>query len=155
MARVFIDAHMFGEAWFKEVIKELIKCKRVSFSYGEIDKLNTEISRVRKALEFFKIARELRDDNNKSRRVDASPQDMTYHEEYIKRQNCFTSCNDCDDPHVFALIYAKPTPYVFSMDKRMAKCRDTINTAIDSRYCNFIIVSSDSTYRTHKHAILA
>lgn len=155
MARVFIDAHMFGEAWFKDVLEELIRCNRVSFVYGEIDKLKTEISKVRKALEFFRLARDLKDSNNKSRRVDAPLDDINAHNEYIQNRQCFVDCGDCDDSHIFALIYVKPTPYIFSMDARIAKCRDVINSSVDSRYCKFIVVSNDPTYKNHKHAILS
>lgn len=149
MARVYIDPHMFSEDWFKCVLGELLKCSNVVFSYGESQKILREFAKVRQALEFYKMVGRLR------RRHDADANDLENHQNIIESTDCYKECGHCDDSHIFALIYVKPTPYVFSKDARMAKCRDIVNKHMDKRYCNFIVLSSDPIYRKHRSAIMS
>lgn len=154
MARIFIDAHMFSEAWFPEILREMIASNRVTFVYGEIDKLTIEISKVRQALNFYKAVKNLKTADNCSRRVDAARDVLEARCDILSNERCFVDCTDCDDPHIFALIYVKPTRYVFSRDARMARCRDTINPYVESRYCRFRVISTEAVYRSHRQRIL-
>lgn len=72
MARIFIDCHMLSEDWFKDVLPELISTKSVAFVYGGSEKLITEMSAVRKALELYKIVGNLKNSSQQSRRIDVS-----------------------------------------------------------------------------------
>lgn len=155
MARVFIDAHMFSEGWFKDILQELIGCQNVEFVYANVTKLNAEMSKVRQALEFLKIAGVLKKPDKSPRRIEASPIEVEKQQTLLESMKCFTKCADCDDPHIFALIYVKPTPYVFSKDARMARCRDEINKTVESRYCKFIVISTAQTYAAHRHSVLS
>lgn len=154
MARVFVDTHMFGEAWFVDTLKDLINCDKVIFVYGEIKKLDDEISRVRSALEFWKIIRALRTKSSKPRAVEVPNDELNRRHREISENEHFVRCKDCDDPHIFALVFAKPTPFVFSMDHRMARCRSTIRTFVDRRFCQFIVIADPIVYNSHRAQIL-
>lgn len=153
MARVFIDAHLFSESWFKAPLSEMLGCKNVTFTYGESQQILREMARVRQALGFYKMVGSLKTASNKSRREDAGRVDLEHHQKYLQGEDCYNKCTHCDDAHIFSLVYVKPTPYIFSNDHRMAKCRDVINKHIDKRYCNFIIISDNNTYKNHRGGI--
>lgn len=154
MPRIYIDPHMFSDAWFKEILKELLGCTSVTFSYAASNKITGEISKVRQALAFYKMVGGLKV-GSKSRRDDADSQEIEKHQRMLENLRCYSDCSDCDDAHIFALVYLKPTPYIFSKDHRMAKCRDKINKHIDKRYCNFIIISDKNVYGKHRRVIIA
>ena len=149
MARVFIDCHMFSQEWFKTVLKELVDKDSVMFVYGGSSRLANELARVRDALRFFKLVGDLR------RRIDADVIEIERHIRIIEADKNYKTCQECDDSHIFSIIYVKPTPYVFSMDARMARCRDKINKTLDKRYCNFIVISDVDVYNCHKVHILS
>lgn len=154
MARVFIDCHMFSEAWFAHPLEELIKSPKVIFVFGLSKKHNEERSKVRKALEFYKLVGNLKSADGATRRIDTTAAELDPHEEFLSSQQCFDDCNHCDDPHIFALVYLKPTRYVFSKDARIAKCRSHINKTIDNKYCRFSIILNLALYNRHKQKIL-
>lgn len=149
MARVFIEPHMFSSDWFADVVSELIKCKKVQFLFSNCEKGNREISDVRKALEFQQLMTRLK------RAVTAKSEDVEKHVEFLKGKKEFCDCNSCDDPHIMAAIFIHPTRFVFSLDRRLAKCRSAMNVILDNRYCSFIVVGTDAVYRLHRHHILA
>lgn len=152
MARIYIDPHMFSEDWFKKTLPELVKVKSVIFVFGHSEKHLTERQKARKCLEFYKALKGQKNDGV-SRVLDVSSEDLSKHEEFLKLQSCFSNCPHCDDPHIFALVYVKPTPYIFSMDARIAKCRGVINQNIENRYCQFSLIQSHDIYHAHKSAI--
>jgi hypothetical protein len=155
MARVYIDPHMFSEAWFQGVLGDLVKCTKVIFSYGESKKMSGEISKVRQALAFYKMVGQLRTTSNQPRRHDADKKDLEDHQNILEGMKCYKDCTHCDDAHIFSLVYLKPTPYIFSKDQRMAKCRGELNKHVDKRYCNFIVISTDEIFKVHKNAVLS
>lgn len=154
MARVFIDVNMFSLDWFKPVLSELVASKSVNFAFSGSAMMTSELDKVRQGLQFYKTAGQLRDTSGRSRRVDASVSELERQERIISNQQCFIDSSDCDDPHIFALIYTKPTPFVFSTDVRLARCRDHINQYMQARYCGFIVVSSADVYNKHRQHIL-
>lgn len=154
MARVYLDCNIFSQAWFSGVLRELIENRNVTFTYCEGTKINAELSRVRQALTFYKAIGAQKTASGKSRRVDAPPSEVEKHELILRAVPKYISCRHCDDAHIFALVYVKPTKYIFSTDNRMAKCRGVLNQTIDKRYCDFIVLTDDSIYRTHKVSIL-
>lgn len=153
MARVFVDVNIFSDAWFSPVLGDLIKSKNVQFVFGTSALFQEEQGRVRKALELYKILGQMKAGNGQRKRIDVEAEELERHQAYIDAQQCFIGSADCDDPHIFALLYLKPTHFVFSNDARLAACRDHINQFVDSRYCDFIIISAAATYAVHKHAI--
>lgn len=155
MARVFIDVHMFAEGWFKSILEELRANKNVTFTYSPIPKLEGELAKVRAAVDFFKAIGNLKDSGGASRRDDAPVDEVEHHYNLLETTDCFARCPACDDPHIFAIIYVKPTKFVFSKDIRIAVCRDTINRSLDRRYCRFIVISKVTTYEAHKAKILS
>lgn len=154
MARIFIDCHMFSEAWFAEPLEEMLKAPNVFFVFGLSRKHNEERAKVRKALEFYKLIGMLKSADGTIRRIDTSAAELAPHEDFLSNQQCFSNCNHCDDPHIFALVYLKPTPYVFSKDARIAKCRSIINKTIDKRYCQFSVIVNLKLYERHRQKIL-
>lgn len=153
MARVFIDCHMFSQLWFKEILPELVNSHSVTFVYSATNKLSVELSKVRQALNFYKLVAGLKGQSGKSRLDDAHDPTVNRHVEYLENNPAFIECECCDDSHIFAIVYSKPTKYVFSHDTRMAKCRDHINKSIDKKYCDFIIISQQSVYKAHRAQI--
>lgn len=153
MSRIFIDPNMFSTLWFQEILPELVESKNVFFVFGHSVKHISERSKVRQALNFFKMIGSMKSANGESRRIDVSDQDIQPLEAALSSLPCFLNCSHCDDPHIFALIYAKPTPYVFSTDLRIAKCRKVIIKEVDNRYFQFIVVPSAPVYNDHRHAI--
>lgn len=150
MTRVFVDCHMFSVDWFvKDVLPDLVRSQNVLFTYGEATCFKDELSRTRKALEFYKRMGQIK------KRADVDTKEMERHVLIVKACPTYANCNDCDDPHVFALCYIKPTPYIFSEDARMARCRTLINTVLDNRYCNFAVIRTKPVYDIHRGAILA
>lgn len=154
MARVHIDVNMISVAWFTPVLEELIKCDRVQFVVGNSATFKKELGKARKLLQVYRVLRDMRAVGNNLKKLDANIAELERHEAFIAGQSCFIASSDCDDPHIFALVHAKPTKYVFSTDKRLASCRDYINNHVDSRYCKFIVVSALGVYQEHRQAIL-
>jgi len=155
MARAFVDINVFSEDWFSPILKELMTSKNVIFTYGHSEDFDREFGKARKALEFYKLIGQLKTSRGEKRRLDVSSEEIEPQIQYLLGQQCFVESKDCDDPHIFSLIYAKPTKYVFSMDMRMARCRDHINRSIDNRYCDFIVIGDADIYRRHRQAIMA
>jgi hypothetical protein len=138
---------MFSEEWFKPILMELTQSDKVLFLFSLNKIYSSEIQRSKKALEFYKII-------GKKRLVEADQETVDDHIGRLLSHEDFSSCSDCDDAHIFAMIWTKPTRYVFSMDARMAKCRDKINRSIESRYCDFIVISKRPTYDFHRLSII-
>lgn len=154
MARVFIDIHVFGESWFQSVLPELIRSEKVRFSYPCSKKFKVEGEKCRKALEFYKLMGATRLSDGTSKREDTEPKRQSAAEAVLLQNPTFAACDSCDDPHIMALVAIKPTPFVFSKDKRIAKCRRTIGRAVERKYCRFSVISSGELYTRHKERIL-
>lgn len=155
MARAFVDINVFSEDWFTPILKELSQSKNVIFTYGHSTDFDREFGKVRKALEFFQRIGQLKTANGGKRRLDVYSKDIEPQVEFLLGQQCFSGSSDCDDAHIFSLIYAKPTKYVFSMDMRIARCRDHINQYVDNRYCDFIVIGNPEIYKRHRQDIMA
>lgn len=150
MARVAIDPHMFGEEWFRHVRAELVRSKNVTFAYSGLKKEGLELSKQRAALFFFKLMGELkRRDDASIPHVEKNMSEITSHQSWKK------NARHCDDEHTFALVRTLPTPYVFSCDLRLAKCRGCISGKIDSRFTRFSVISSLEVYNSNRAQILA
>lgn len=154
MARAFVDVNMFSEEWFAPIAEELLKNDKVVFVFSQAHAFLREFGLVRKALAFYKLAGELKTASGVRRRIDVDETDIDYHMAYLNGQQCFAQSGDCDDPHIFSLIYTKPTKFVFTMDMRMAACRNHINQYVESRYCDFIVIADLAVYKRHRQEIL-
>lgn len=155
MARALLDINVFSEEWFAPILKELADSKNVVFLYGKSEEFKREIGKARKALEFYKIIGQMKTSNGVCRRLDVSAEDINVHVDYLSRQQCFANSGDCDDPHIFSIIYSKPTRYLFTMDMRIARCRNHIIKYVDNRYCDFIVIGSADVYMQHRQSIVA
>lgn len=154
MARVYIDSHMFAEEWFGPILEEMIACKKVSFSYCQNDKFSKEIGKVHSALRFYQRISNMKDENRKSRRVEACKVSVDSEQALLKSSHTFSSCQSCDDEHIFALNAVQPTPFIFSKDKRMAKCRREVKRKLHRKYSKFSVVSNKKVYGTLRLRIL-
>jgi hypothetical protein len=149
MARVFLDVNAFSASWFLDVVDELIKSPAVRFAYSPVSKLLDEHEKNFKIRQFYKSVLDM------GRRDDADADAVAERMEFLEGLDEWKKEKDCDDPHIFALIYEKPTRYVISSDEDMANCRGCIRRVVDKRYCGFIVVSRKNIYETHRHSILA
>lgn len=155
MARTLLDINVFSEEWFAPILKELLQNKNVTFLYGASQDFKREIGKARKALDFYKLVGQMKTVSGGRRRLDVNAEDIDEHVEYLSGQQCFADSGDCDDPHIFSIIYNKPTKYVFTMDMRIARCRNHINQYVDNRYCDFIVIGSADVYMRHRQSICA
>lgn len=155
MARALLDINIFSEEWFAPVLADLLAAKNVVFVYGMSSQFTREIGRARKALEFYQRVGQMRTSGGDKRRLDVAGGEIDGHIDFLQGQQCFAENGDCDDPHIFSVIYAKPTRFVFSMDMRLARCRTYINQFVDNRYCDFIVIGGADVYRRHRQAIAA
>lgn len=150
MARVAIDPHMFGEAWFAEIRGELLKSRNVRFSFSGLLQEHIEISRRKDVLTFYKLVGEL------NRRDDAhQPTAKRNEENLVVDQHWVQNKSICDDPHIFALVKSLPTKYVFTLDLRMVKCRDCLRGKIDNNYLRFSAITTATAYESNRVDILA
>lgn len=149
MARVAIDVHMFGEQWFGAVRQELVRSENVRFAYSQLNKATTELSRVREAAKFFKLMGDVK------RRDDAHTETVArFHDQITSQVAWKRNHGRCDDGHVFALVRTLPTPFVFTLDVRMAQCRDCLSGKIDAAFLRFSIVKSPDNYNALRVLIL-
>lgn len=155
MARVFIDGHMFGVEWFKQALTEMLRSDNVVFIFGRHEKLDGEIGRVRDALAFYKMAGQLKTKTGARRRDDVNAEEFGTRIDHLVASPAYNSCAACDDPHIFALVWLRNTPFVFSCDLRLAVCRNHLRKSVDNRYCNFRVIANVQVYGDHRHAILA
>jgi hypothetical protein len=150
MARVAIDPHMFGEIWFKEVIKELMKSGCVRFAYSGLPKEIIELSKQRDALRFFKSVGEIK------RRDDAHEATCSRYYNALLIEPAWQKHKAvCDDAHLFSLVRTLPTEFVFSKDIRLSKCRDCLNGTVEAEYLRFSLISNEDVFRKRKREILS
>lgn len=147
MARVLIDASIFGESWFQNAMKSLLEDDKVRFTYTTHKKMLAEHQNARSLGALYKRLGDI------GRRDDVSSTAVERHVNHLEGIEEWLTNADCDDPHIFALVYAKPTRFVFTKDSRMGNCRDCLRSTIDKRYCQFILVMSSQTYRRHRTEI--
>jgi len=149
MARVFVDVSIVSQDWFKaRVLTELVQNRAVRFTYSKFGKLAEEHENAKR----FGLLMKRLSDQGRTDNVSAESSDV--HVEKLTSLKNWQDEGACDDPHIFALIYEKPTKYVFSADQRIARCRDCINKVVENRYCDFILITREATYIEHKQNIL-
>ena len=147
--RVFIDVNVFGDEWFQTILSELVETDCVRFSYSEVDKLTHELEKVSQALKFYKLMGEM------NRRDSAESTQVQSQIEYLESHVSWRNEASCDDPHIFAIVREIATQYIFTNDKRIAKCRGCMNRVIDKRYCSFKLVTNLANYKSSRHKILS
>lgn len=147
MARVYIDLSVVGQAWFAEIVKDLLQSKGVRFAYSDHPLMADELNRSRKMLQILQLAGKL------NKRDDVPSVDCEVHVRSLSENQAWVTEESCDDPHIFAINYVKPVSYVFTQDTRIAKCRDCINQKINARYVGFRLVTSMNNYEQNRHLI--
>lgn len=149
MARVFIDVSIFGFSWFKETLFELRNCSHVKFVVSRDRKMLGEIERATKLAQFHQLMAA----QNRLEVVPAASAGPRV--EFLESHPAWTANHKvCDDPHIFAMVFERPTRYIFSNDDRLARCRNRLNRSIDHRYCGFIVIHDATTYMRHRSRIL-
>lgn len=112
-------------------------------------KLLKEHERAKKAAEFYKLVGDL------NKRDDAEKEKVESHIKYLTSLMAWEKEKDCDDPHIFALVFEKPVDYVLTSDQDIANCRKCMNEVVDNRYCQFRLISSEANYKLHKSKIFS
>ena len=150
MAHVIIDRSIFSHEWFRPVRGELLKNRNVRIIYSKAYEAFDSIRNYRDLFEYFKAAHKL------NKREDVDYEQCAIQIDFLRQHQAWLSNSTCcDDPHIFSLVYLKSCRFVFSMDHRLAACRDAINPYIKSEYCRFIIISSPDTYTKHRQSIIS
>ena len=148
MARIYIDPHMFGEKWFSELIQPILSSRRSEVIYSRAVTFQTELSRTRKAVEFYRLASSL----NLVRIIDRNVVDSEI--QRICELDAWRIAECCDDPFVFAASSMAPIDYVISKDQRIAHCRRLMNRILGKGHRSFAVVSTEKTFNAHKSKII-
>ncbi len=149
MARVLLDKSVAGEAWFKKAVTELSTCSNVKFLYSDDEKYRGEVLSSEFLARFLKLMKD------KGKREDTDPTECRRIIDRLEATTQFKNEQACDDPHLFAIVYQKPDPFVFTSDKRLLDCRRCMTTVLDQRYRNFSTIQSEENYRANSGRIRA
>lgn len=149
MARVLIDVSAAGEAWLKAALADLVTCNNVMFVYSDHDKYREEVVKNAFLGQFLKLMKQ------KGKRDDTDPVLCSSLISQLLAKKEWNDEESCDDPQIFAIAYQKPGVFVFTSDKRLVKCRTSMNTVIDKRYRAFSTIQSQSNYTTNVARIKA
>lgn len=146
MGRVLIDVSVMSASWFKtDALPELERRNDIVFVVGDDVKNTTEVSRVRDLLAFLKLM------GDKGRVERIPKKDIDQQANYIIGQDSWRRCTACDDEHIFALVYIKHIPFIFSTDRRLATCRNTMRRFVDRHYCSFSVISNKKSFDDNRH----
>ena len=148
MSLIFVDVSATSMAWFRGALIELSDNVNVKFLFSDIKKYKEELEKAPKLANLLKLMKQV------GRRVDADKDRSEHHAVYLTGLAEWKSEAACDDEHIFAMIYEKPTKFIFSSDVRIAKCRGCINKVVDKRYCGFIVISDEVVFNAKKPEIL-
>ncbi|MES5045642.1 hypothetical protein ABVB72_10220 [Rhizobium nepotum] len=149
MARIIIDVSAAGAEWIKDVLPGLVSCKNVIFVYSSHTKYRDEVFSNRNLAQLFKLMKE------KKRRDDTDPEICERLISDLNKLQSWKSEGSCDDPHIFAMAYQKPSAFVFTADKRMVKCKGCMKQHIDKKFRSFSTIQSRSNFDTNEHKIKA
>jgi hypothetical protein len=149
MARVFVDVSLFGEGWFQVARRDFDTAPAVKLVYAGVEKLEKEHEKALSVKRYFKLMA----DRGRVEFLDFV--EVQRHIDLLESHVVWRGEESCDDPHIFAIVFSRATPFVFSTDKRIAKCRGCLRGEVDSRYCRFVVISNERVYDRHKRQILA
>jgi hypothetical protein len=140
---------MFGEGWFAKVREELVRVRKVRFVFSPVEKGTLEISKVREAVRFVKQMSDVkRIDTIRTEYVDREMQFLQTHSVWIAHKRC------CNDSHFFALHAVLPVEFVFSMDAKMALCRNIIGKELGIKYSGFAVITTFEVYCRKRDSII-
>lgn len=149
MAKVIIDPHMFSESWFNDhTLKLLIECKNVDFVYSQANVALTEMSKVRKAIQFYKLM------GDQKKLVLLTSDDHDKCLDFLKNCVEWCDCNACDDPHIFAMVRHNPKSFVFSKDRRLATCRDKVRKVVPKEFTQFSLIMTKEIFEMNSPKIM-
>ncbi len=146
MTIIAIDCHVFGESWFASVAKDLINSNKSKVAYSNHFKFQSESGK--KAAQFYKLV------GDKKKRVDADELAVATLIEDLAKDPSFVAFQECDDPHMFALLFVTGGSYLFSMDKRLCTCRNKLSGTKMKKYSNFKVLSGSVVYGKHRNNII-
>lgn len=149
MKRVYIDANVWGKAWFRSALEEMKSVQNIIFVESTDPKSHKEKSTMVAYLRFLKAL------ESKSRVEYAPKGDVNAKIKYICSNEHWQKHGDCcDDPHIFAIVAVKNVSYVFSEDGRMGKCKDLMQKKLDQACLQFKRVFSSTSYGQHKMKLI-
>lgn len=147
MVQIMIDVSVYGSRWFQRALFDIEKDESVHFLYSDDWKYQQELRKTPKLLAFLKsMAQDSRliitDKNATEARI-----------EFLQSKKEWQREEACDDPHIFAMIYEKPTRFVFTGDGRLRKCRTCMRKVVKKRYSKFILISNEGNYEKYRSEI--
>lgn len=143
MARVLIDVSAAGDKWLKDALQDLVACPNVKFVYSGECKYRNEVSKNNFLGNFLKLMRD------RNRRDDTDPAICSRLVKELNSTQEWVNEDACDDPHIFAIAYQKPDVFVFTSDKRLVKCRVSMNNVLDKRFRAFSTIQSEANYKAN------
>jgi hypothetical protein len=149
MARVLLDKSVAGEAWFKKAVTELAGCSNVKFLYSDDEKYRNEVLSVEFLAKFLKLMKD------KGKREDTDATECRRIIDELEGRVEFKREQACDDPHLFAIVFQKPDPFIFTSDKRILDCRRCMATILDKRYRDFSTIQTEENYKANSARIRA
>ncbi|NTF41672.1 hypothetical protein [Rhizobium rhizogenes] len=149
MARILIDVSAAGEDWLKDAVSQLRKNANVTFLYSDHEKYKNEVVRHSFLGPFLKLMKQL------GKREDTDPEVCAKIIAQLEKNPTWAGAAECDDPQIFAIVYQKPSAYVFTSDKRLTRCKDCMKDVLDKQHRSFTTIQSRSNYQANEDRIRA
>ncbi|WP_077960773.1 hypothetical protein [Ensifer adhaerens] len=147
MAIVLIDVSAFSKDWFRRIIKQLGKSSGVRFLFTDQEKYLREVGGV------VPLATFLKEMKNKGRRIDVPSADVQELMDNLgKHATWIANAKVCDDPHLFAITTLGRGKYIFTDEKRLAKCRGCM-VPVKADICGFKTIRSEAVYKKHRSKV--
>lgn len=152
MVRVLVDVCVIGQGWFKEVLPDLEKIERLVFVESTDWKSLNEKQRAIQWIERLKIIQKVYG----KKKVEFAPKaDVEAHMRKIEECVAWCNCEECDDPHVFAIVRVKSVSFVITSEKRMDVCRKRMQGHLGQEYLSFRLINSMRNFNAHRARLVA
>ena len=147
MAKIIIDTNANSMEWFRDIVSEIINSRNIILITTSHSLFLNEIKKNQKMLEIYQRLASI----NKAEVITSDR--IETHLTYLKTHSSWTSCSACDDPCIFAMVYEKNVPYVFTSDRRIAACRRVLKMHVDNKYSRFVLITSKNNFNSKRHLI--
>ncbi len=149
MARVLIDVSAAGEDWLKDAVNEIRNSANVTFLYSDHEKYKKEVVNHPFLGKFLQLMKTL------GKREDTDPGVCAKIIANLEDNPAWVGAEECDDPHIFAIAYQKPNAFVFTSDKRLARCKVKMKDALDKHHRRFTTIQSKANFDANEQLIRA
>lgn len=147
MVRVLVDVCVVGQGWFKEILPELESIQSLIFVESNDWKSLKEKQKAVSWIERLKIIQKVYG----KKKVEFAPKaDVEAHMKRIERCEAWGGCDECDDPHVFAIVRVKSVSFVITSESRMEVCRNKMQGNLGREYLSFRLINSKRNYDAHR-----